>query len=88
MPRICPIGYYRSATESNICSMCPKGTFSFERSPKDYTDCLECPPGRICEVEGISNVTQTSACSDGYVCDSGTGAKLQIDCPAGYFCPT
>jgi hypothetical protein len=88
MPGICGVGYYRSAMEANICSLCPKGTFSFERSAKDYLECLECPAGRICEVEGLKNITETAACTDGRVCFSGTGAKKQFDCPQGYFCPT
>ena len=87
MPNICSVGFYRSVIESNICSMCPKGTFSFERSAKDALDCQECPAGRICEVEGITNITRTAPCTDGRVCYSGTGARIAIDCPIGYFCP-
>jgi len=87
MPIICPVGYYRSVIESNVCSPCPKGTFSFERGSKDPLECQECPPGRICEAEGSANVSTSSACTDGAVCRPGTGAKAQPLCPAGYYCP-
>jgi len=87
MPDVCPVGTYRSVIESNICSLCPKGTFSFERSAKDYLDCHECPPGRICESEGLKNITATAPCTDGRVCFSGSGARNQLSCPEGYYCP-
>ena len=50
-PTICKTGFYRSITESNVCSACPKGTFSFERGIRDILECNECPAGRICENE-------------------------------------
>jgi len=40
-----------------------------------------------CEVEGLKNITETAACTDGRVCFAGTGAKMQFDCPQGYYCP-
>ncbi len=87
IPEVCPVGSYRSVIESNICSLCPKGTFAFERGNKDYLECQECPPGRICELEGLRNITETAPCSDGLVCFSGTGARRSILCPEGYYCP-
>ena len=87
MPTICPVGKYRSDIESNICSTCPKGTFSFERSAKDFLDCHECPPGRICENDGLTNITMSAPCTDGRVCKPGSGAKQTIGCPVGYYCP-
>lgn len=87
MPTICPVGNYRSVIEANRCLQCPKGTFSYERGVQDYLGCLECPAGRTCEEEGLRNVTMTAPCTDGQVCFSGTGARKQLNCPEGYFCP-
>ena len=87
MPTVCPIGFYRSVVQATRCLQCPKGTFSFERGIQDYLGCQECPPGRSCEEEGLRNVTQTAPCTDGQVCLSGTGARKQIPCPEGYYCP-
>jgi len=39
MPVICPVGQHRSVVKGTVCSLCPKGTYGFERGAKDPLEC-------------------------------------------------
>ena len=86
-PTICPVGNYRSSSESNACSLCPVGTFSFDRGVKDESECIFWPAGRICSATGLSNITLSDYWSDGSIWGVGTGANSIITCPKGFFWP-
>lgn len=39
-PIICPVGRFRDVMQpSPVCTLCPKGTFAFERGTKDPLEC-------------------------------------------------
>lgn len=83
-PTICKEGMFRS--NLNICSGCPKGTYSFQKGTKNITECMTCPPGTVCANMGTDSVAKMSLCPDGRVCGSGTPMITDEHCPSGYYC--
>eukprot|EP00340_Litonotus_pictus_P013036 CAMPEP_0170539486 /NCGR_PEP_ID=MMETSP0209-20121228/103958_1 /TAXON_ID=665100 ORGANISM="Litonotus pictus, Strain P1" /NCGR_SAMPLE_ID=MMETSP0209 /ASSEMBLY_ACC=CAM_ASM_000301 /LENGTH=3449 /DNA_ID=CAMNT_0010841431 /DNA_START=2857 /DNA_END=13206 /DNA_ORIENTATION=+ len=83
-PNICVEGFFRS--NLNICTGCPKGTYSFQKGTKDVTECLPCPSGTQCTQTGTSAEDSIKPCNDGSVCPDAAGLKDIKPCPNGFYC--
>ena len=80
---VCPAGAF-SLQDSQVCSLCPPGTYSSTLAATSAVACIACPAGTYSGVTGASSSGACQPCSPGtyWAGTGGTSISVCAACPA------